>query len=341
MQRWMNSLPAGTTVTVLPGRCYLVNEGLRITGAQSLTISGGTWQDATTPAPGASPTAMTPVFWLVGGSGITLQNLTIIGTNPGAYRPSGAFAAGVRSDGVIGLSMSNLTINNVFGDGVELAPLRAANDLSNVIVNPTRNASLNHLAITGAGRQGITLASVTNATISAVVLNHIGINAFDVEADQWDEGATNVTINGCVVGGDLGGLFFANGGAGAGGYYTGNITVANCTMTGPLAGDVILVQPPALQPKPRGPFTFVNDILYCGSSVYVSCVQATDARISVTGSKLIMQPGTIHEPVYHAAVSSNVAFGEDAVTGYGLPGWTDPTSTVTVSGGSWTPFGSV
>ena len=277
MEHWLHSLPPGATVGVAPSACYLVNQGLRLDNAQDLTISGGTWKNASSPVPGASANQMSAVFWLVGGNDLTLQNLTIIGVNPGGYDPAGAFAAGIRSDGVIGLTIANVAVDSVYGDGIELAPLRAAGDISNVIINPSENVSITSVSINGAGRQGITLASVNGATISSVTLKHIGINVFDVESDQWGEGALNVTINGCTDGGGNGGLFFANAGLSAGSFYTGNITVENCTMVAPDAGDAVLVQSPQLEPHPRGLISFVNDTFQCGSSVYVACIMATDA----------------------------------------------------------------
>lgn len=338
MQHWLRSLPSGTSVGVAPGACYLVNEGLVLDNAQDLTVSGGTWKDDSSPAPGASANDMAAVFWLVGGSGLTLQNLTIDGANPGGYNPAGAFAAGIRSDGVIGLTIADVAVDNVYGDGIELAPLRGSNDMSNVIVNPSENVSIANASINGAGRQGITLASVDGASISSVSLKHIGINVFDVESDQWGEGAMNVTINGCTDGGGDGGLFFANAGMSAGAYYTGNITVENCTMAAPDSGDAVLVQSPQLEPHPRGLISFVNDTFQCGSSDYVACVMATDARVAVDSSRLAMPAGTVHEAVYRASEESGLTFASDTVSGYGQLGSADATSSVSIAGGSWTPF---
>jgi hypothetical protein len=339
MQHWLNSLPPQTTVAIPAGRCYLVNEGLRIGHAQQLTISGGTWSDTAVPTPGASPNDMNPVFWLVGGSGVALQNMVITGVNPGGFTSAGAFAAAIRSDGVIGVTVSNVTVNSVYGDGVELAPLRAQGDRGGTILNPTENATITNVNVNGAGRQGITLTSVSGATLRSITLRRIGMNAFDVEADQWDEGAQNVSINGCTVGGEIGGLFFANGGASAGGAWTNNITVEGCTMQSPEAGDVILVQDPSATDAARGPMTFVNDTLLCGSSVYVACVQSKHGSISINDSTLQMPPGTLHEAVYRATVGSTLSFGQDTVSGYGSVGTTDGTSNVSVQGGTWTPFG--
>ena len=227
MQSWLGSLPTGTTVTAPAGACYLINEGIKLSGAAGLTISGGTWKDTAVPQPGAAPSALNPVIWLVGGTDIALENMTITGVNPGGYTPAGAFVAGIRSDGVAGLDISGVSVDNVYGDGIELAPLRAANDLSNVIVNATKDVTINDVNIFGAGRQGITLASVNDAQISSVRLAHIGLDVFDLEADQWDEGARNVTIDGCTSGAGNGGLFFANAGSGGGAPWTEGITVEN------------------------------------------------------------------------------------------------------------------
>jgi hypothetical protein len=341
MQAWLQNLPADTTVVAPPGACYLINEGIRPVGSFGLTISGGTWEDATTPQPGASPKDENAEIWLVGGSHIALENMTITGVNPGGYEAAGAFMEGIRSDGVLGLNVANVKIDNVYGDGIELAPLRGANDLSGQILNPTKHATISNVDIDGSGRQGITLASVDHALISSVQLDHVGLNVFDVEADQGNEGAANVTIDGCTAGYGNRGLFFANGGAGGGGEQTRNITVENCTMAAPQAGDAVLIQSPANAIAPRGPFTFADDTLRCGVSVYVACVQVTGADVSVNGSTVVCPPATIHESVYNASQSSTMSFGGDYVTGYGRPGSTSTNSSVTVSGGVWQPYVAV
>ncbi len=148
-----------------------------------------------------------------------------------------------------------------------------------------------------------------------------------------------MTINGCETGGD-GGIFFANGGSSGGSFHTGNITVENCTMDRTTSGYAILVQTPPMEAHARGPFTFLNDTLHCGASVYVSCVQSSHANITVSNSTLIFphEGATIHEPVYSAANGSGLNFAGDSVTGYGEPGWKDGTSTVNISGGAWAPY---
>lgn len=337
MQHWLQALPANSTVVAPAGACYLINGGIVLTGVQGLTIAGGTWNDMTAPVAGASPTAMSAAIWFQGGSNVTLENMTVNGSSPGGYVPAGAFGGGIRSDGVIGFRVTDVNIDNVWGDGLELAPLRAANDLSSTILNPSENVFVYGLTVNGAGRQGISLVDVNGASLTDIVLKHIGINFFDVEADQWNEGALNVTINDCETGG-VGDLFFANGGASSGAAYTGNITVENCTMDAPTAGEAVLVQPPSLQPHPRGPIVFSHDTLLCGASVYVSCVESDDANITVESSNVVCPTSTIHEPVYSADEDTGLTFMSDDVSGYTTPGTTDSSSHVSIDGGVWAPY---
>jgi hypothetical protein len=339
MREWLNRLPAGTTVRAPAGACYLINEGLHLVDLDDITIIGGTWYDATAPATEGDPKAMGAAFWFDGGQGVSLQNLTISGVSPGGYDPPGAFAAGIRSDGVSGLSVDDVFIDHVYGDGIELAPLRAGNDMGSQILRPSENVVLHNVWIDGAGRQGLTLADVTGAEVSGLVFRGVGIDVIDVEADQWDEGARNVDIDGCRVrGDDVGGLFFANGGAG-GGPWTANVTVQHCVMDETLGGDAVLVDGDTTTGPQRGPITFSDDVLRCGSSVYVSCLQVSNGNLTVDDSFLKDAPGTIHEPIYHATHGSTVTLANDVVAGFGSPtGTTDNSSSVAVQGGSWTPY---
>ncbi len=93
-------------------------------------------------------------------------------------------------------------------------------------------------------------------------------DAFDLEADQWDEGATNVTIDGCTASG--GALFFANGGAGAGSYTQRHHR--RPLRHGQADGRRSHPRPRHRQDTgtiPRGPINFVADKLECGHSASV------------------------------------------------------------------------
>lgn len=335
LAHWIDQLPADTTVVAPAGACYLVDEGLRLVDPQGLTVTGGVWRDDADLA--AAPGADDPVFWLVGGSDVTLSDLTVEGADPGGYHPDGAFAAGVRSDGVVGLTVSGVDVDDVYGDGIELNALRGDGDRDGTIVNPTEQADISDVDIAGAGRQGISFVGVDVAQVDDVQISDTGLDTFDVEADQWDEGAEDVTIDGCTSSGS-GGIFFANEGNGGGGQWTGNITVEDCIMDTVQAGDPVYIRTPLWASTPRGPFVFSDDTVLCGHSVSVSCLEVGGADVSVTDSALQFPGGTIHEAVYDVTDASTLDLAGDTVGGYGSLGTVGPRSTVDATGVVWAPF---
>jgi hypothetical protein len=338
LRKWLKSLPAGQTVVAPANACYLVNEGLKLDDPKSLTIYGATFMDKEI-APGRRAHSKgSPVISVVGGSGLTLEALHIVGANAGGYHPSLAFEGGIELEGTAGATIRGVTISNTYGDGITLAPLRGGADhASGTILAPASSVVIRDVTISEIGRQGITFASISGAQVSDVIVNHPGINTFDFEADQSNEGARDVTINGCESSG--GTFFFANGGA-SDGQHTGNITVDHCTMEAEEGGSAILVARAAHNKAPRGPFMFNDDSLHCGASDYVSCVQVTGGDVTVSSSTLeFPTSGTVHEPVYHAAAGSQVTFDGDVVTGYGRPGTKSGNrAAVQVVGGQWSPW---
>jgi hypothetical protein len=184
------------------------------------------------------------------------------------------------------------------------------------------------------------LVSVNGASISNIAISNVGLDTFDVESDQGNEGTQNVTISGCTASTNGPGDFFADGGAGSG-KSTGNITVSGCVMEQAQAGTAIWVRRPSSGggTTPRGPIVFENDTLACGASTTVSCVDVTGGTVTVQDSSLGFPGTTPAENVYRAATGTTLTFTNDTVTGYGSAGTVDATSSVTVSGGTWTPAG--
>jgi Right handed beta helix region len=335
MEWWLNSLPPDTVVHAPLGACYLVDQGVKIWTPKGLTIDGGTWRDDTVPRSTKSPSGQT-VLWFVGGSGVTLDNLTIEGVNPGGFHLTGAFQAGIRSDGVVGLVIDAVNVVRTFGDGLELTPLRGDHDQNGTIIRPTENVTVTDLTVLGAGRNGVSLASVTNATLTDVNFLNIGLDDVDAESDQANEGATNITIDGCTAGGG-GAALFANGGASAGAY-TYDITVENCTMESMQNGFAVYAHEPNWAVRPKGPITFTDDQLICGHSSYVACVDITGGNYIISNSRIWVPPGYAGEAAYSAHDRTNLTFDNDFVSGYGSLGTVDRTSTVTISGGVWVPY---
>lgn len=337
---WFKSLPAGSTVVMRPGACYLVNGGIRLKNPQGLTIYGGTYRSSIALGQQTGATKVPAAFTLIGGSGDSLEEMQISGANPGGYHASLAFAAGIDLEGTANTTVRSVTITNTFGDGITLSPLRGgANFNSGTIVAPSSNITIRDVTVSGVGRQGLTFASASGAQVSDVIVKNPGQNTFDVEADQRNEGTSNLTINGCLASGGV--IFFANGGAGDAAE-THDITVENCTMLVPEGGSALFVKRAGgkgAHPLLRGPITFVSDSLQCGASVYTACVQVTGGTVTVTDSQLQFPSGTVHEAVYGLSGGSHVEFTNDVVKGFGRAGHVSPNSLVHVNGGTWTPSG--
>ena len=341
LKHFFKKLPANSTVLVGAQACYRVDKGIKLNNRQGLTIYGGTFNDeATTPGPSKRSKGLA-IFTLVGGANLTFEAMKIEGVNPGGYHPAMAFASGINAEGTKGITIKGVTISKPFGDGITLSPLRGGHDHnSGTIVNPTLNAVIDGVTITGAGRQAVTLASVTGAQISDVVIQDPGLDSFDLEADQWNEGAKNVTIDGCTSTG--GQIFFANGGAGSG-PFTSNITLAHCAMAKLTAGEALLsinTRKGNRKDHQRGPLHFVSDVIYCGNSVYVGCVQLSGANATVENSVFHFPPGQLHERVYNVAQKSSAVFTNVAIKGQAHTGRVTSDSTVHIKGGDWRSVGT-
>jgi hypothetical protein len=334
MQAWLEQLPPDTTVD-LGGGCYQVDHGLILRFVQGLTVQDGTFQDLNRTREvnkGHGTPRGEPVIDALGGSDITLSNLTFIGANPGGYHAHLAFQAAIELQGTIGATLSALTISKTFGDGIDLEPLRGGSDHeSGGIVNPSENISIDHVVIRGAGRQGITLASVNGVAINDVTMSNIAMDAFDFEADQDGEGAKNVVINDCSFSQLLNISMQGN--------QTGPITVENCVMPEADQGWAVNIKNTKGQAD-AGPIVFDNDVFNCGASVYVACFDldgATDLVVEHSTATIGYLHDQIHEHAYRAINNTHASFLDDNVSGYGILGGVSADSLVSLVGGRWAP----
>ena len=345
---WFNSLPPDTTVDVPSGACYQVDEGIALNFPSGLTVDGGTFENTATSPPPSGKHGINrgyPAFNVLGGSGVTFENMTIEGADPtGTYTATMAFAGGIELQGTGSATISQVTVDGVFGDGVTLAPLRGGKDHeSGKIVSPVDNVTISTLTVDGAGRMGITFGSVNGAQVSNVSASNVGLDTFDVEADQGNEGAVNVTIDGCTSSSEANSnfarSFFANDGVGSA-KDTGDITVENCSMTEPQGTAAIQAERPGESTTPRGPILFDDDELSCEQSFSPSvaaCLVVQGSDVTIENSSVTFPSPSSADEVYDATVSSSLTLPDDDVSGFSSVGTADSTSTVTVTGGTWTP----
>jgi hypothetical protein len=329
---WLNHLPENSFVYIPSNACYLINEGINLWKPLGLTIEGGTFEMTTYGA-------LTRMgINVIGGNHVTLEYLAVVGSaTKQVYNKDVEFQAGVELQGTMNATVTHVKVFDVRGDGFELVPLRAF-EVGNsggggTIVRPVENLVVNGLYVNGAGRMGVSLASVRGAQLSNIQIRNVAFDDFDFEADQSTEGAENVTINNCTVGGK-GFLFLSNQGYSAG-QYTGNITVENCQEINPQGGVSVLVEDIPVGKTQRGPFTFINDKLQCGDSRETSCVVLKRANVTFDNSSLTFGWNP-YEPVYNASMVSDVTFNNDTVTGYKYKGILTEASKAIINGGTWT-----
>ena len=334
---WLNSLPPDSTWAPPGSSCFRVDEGIQLAFPAGLTIDGGTFEDPNTTPPGGGRGGSRrghPVFEAQGGTALALENMKISGAHKGwSYRPSLAFMSGIELNGTSDVTIANVAIAHTFGDGINLEPLRGGVDYrSGKIVQPVQGLTITNVSIRGAGRQGITAASVDGANISNVKITGVAFNAFDFEADQRNEGAKNVLIDGCT---------FSGINISMQGPATGPITMQNCTMPKTNRGDAVRIDNTGGKPL-SGPIVLSHDVLRCAASVYVSCLQlggASDLTLEHSTVTIGFHRDTIHESAYTVSNGSHVTFADDNVRGFGRVGTTRPNSTTTVTGGTWTGAG--
>ncbi|HTT86024.1 MAG TPA: hypothetical protein VMF60_01535 [Acidimicrobiales bacterium] len=297
-----------------------------------VTITGGTWDDPNTDPGkgyGGGTGAGRPAFEVVGGTDVTVEDLSIVGANRGGYHSRLAFNGGVETEGTSDLTVSDVKVSHVFGDCLTLDPLRSGAG-TNGIVAPVRGLTVDGFSGTACGRQGISLASVDGAVLHDVSIGSTGFDSFDAEADQSGrEGVRDLTLDGCA----FSGLFAITAGGGA----TGPITVTDCTMSGTGSGDVLMVRNTSGVPD-AGAITLSDDTLRCGASVYVSCFQlagASDVMVEKSTVTIGYRHDAIHEAAYHLSGATHVTFVDDTVAGFGRMGTVGAGSNATVSGGTW------
>jgi hypothetical protein len=274
-------------------------------------------------------------FKVVGGTNMTFENMTIHGPNVNViWDPQRAFQSGIELQGTGESNITNVRITDVFGDGITLAPLRGeADHNSGVIIRPVTNLTIDKVWIDGAGRQGISPVSVLNATMTDITMHHVKMNAFDFEADQGNEGAENVTINGCTLD-DVSSLANINENA----TFTGPITIENCDMATLDGGTAVYVRS-SKDSNENGQVTFEADTIKCQDRAPVACLQLKDAEnVAFSDSSITFVAGDKElatEAVFDANVKTHAVFNNDVVTGYGTRGTVEDHSTVTINGGTW------
>jgi len=277
LQDYLNSLPAGSVFQSSTTACYLVPDGILLT--KPITIIGGTFYDPlverlTNVRPYG---ALHPIILIKNTSKVTLSGLSVLGANTnGGYHADLVGEAGVKIMSSSDLTLTGITAKNTFGDGLELVA-----NFTDHINTPVTRLSVDGYTTINAGRQGITVAELTNSTLNNVTVISPGSTGFDFESDLPGQGSGNVTISNCVN----------DHGFNLTEFFTGPITIANCT-----GFHHVTLRTSANS----APITFVGGTLSCRRADPQPCIDQTGGSLAFTGVNIARMAGVmkITQPVW-------------------------------------------
>lgn len=181
VQRWMDSHSDGSVLVFKQGGIYRCEGTLYLDDRTSLTLEGnGATIRASNPGDGHRPNLS-----LANGGGHLLRNLTVEGgyANPGSHTDNLQWSHGVELRGAANVTLQNVVIYNVAGDGV-YAGLGARRSKGTRVRNCT---------VIGTGRNGVSAVASDDLIVSGGLYDKIGYIAFDCEpnpgAGQGVDGA--------------------------------------------------------------------------------------------------------------------------------------------------------
>lgn len=320
---WLQSLPVNSSVVIPNGYCYSVSN-LVLTSKSALSISGGTWKD-----PNGSSSNV-PVLDFSKPANLVLSNMTVNGQDNGAPAAGATLQSGIRIDGGNAVTMNNITVNGVYGDGVFVNAL----SVSFFYLGPSSNVRITNLNVKNTGASALRADDVTTGQVSQLQASNIGGSLISSSGPFTNEGLRKFTVSQCTLSGNHGPVFNDTG-AGAG-TNTTSVTVQNCTETGFSITPTVVITTPTSSGT-AGPYTFSRDTFTCGlSRTNTPCTNTTGANVTFINSSLNLGTTCNLTPVYSVTQSSTLVFNTTNITGFSVIGTTAVGSVLTRTGGVWT-----
>jgi hypothetical protein len=207
LQLFLASVPSGRVIEFRKGGQYRVDGTLFFRDRSRITIEG----NGATVFAGTRGGPARAQWWVKGGSRIVFRDLKVRGSNPHAGIDENAYVRhletqhGFRFEGVNGVELDHVQVNDVYGDFVYLG-----RDYRRV---PCRNVWIHDSLFSRNGRQGIAVTAATNVIIER---NHIADtrrSTIDLEPDSPRYHVSNIfVLNNTIGRGRL--LFLASHGDG-------------------------------------------------------------------------------------------------------------------------------
>ena len=194
LNNWLISVPNGWTAGFQGGGCYRIDGTLVVTNKANFMIDG----DGATFRPGSvtgdassiespSKAAHSRSQWrLVGGSHVTIQNMTIEGADPsGTYNTKFETQHGIDIRGTEAVDINHVTIRNVFGDFVAFSQ------------SPTSQSSgrIHDSTLSNAGRMGVSVTAAHHVSIDHNNISGVTYGLVDLEPEGTLHGASIISVD--------------------------------------------------------------------------------------------------------------------------------------------------
>jgi len=256
LQAYLDALPAGAVFRSSATACYEVTNGIVL--HKPISIIGGTFYDPSTARPAVG--GLKPIILIQDTSNVTVSNVSVLGANAtGTFHDLLVGEAGVKLESSTNVTLTGVTAKNTYGDGLELVA-----DLSHRISTPVSGLTVDGYTTVDAGRQGVTIAEVSGATLNHVNVVNPADSGFDFESDLPGLGAGNVTITNCTN--DHGFNFVET--------LTGPITISACTGFHHVR---------LSNTKSPGHVSVVGGLMICRRTAVEPCITQTGGWLTFTG----------------------------------------------------------
>jgi hypothetical protein len=185
---WLATVPNNSTARFWPNACYVVNRLVRVGDRQRLTIDGnGSTFHRTRFLPGAPAS----IWRFEGGSNLTLENMTIRGTDPtDSYNSSKVQEHAIGVYGVQTFVATNITASHVWGDC-----LTDGFDWRTRPPTPPNQITFQN-STCDSGRQGVSAITGNGFYVRSNTFLGSRFTEIDLEPDTDNEILTNVMIDG-------------------------------------------------------------------------------------------------------------------------------------------------
>jgi hypothetical protein len=227
----MGSVADGSVLSFRAGACYRVDGTLVLSDRHDLTIDGNGAGFTASLVPPASPKITRQMWSVVGGSGITISNMSVRGTNPTAtFDVDREWFPLIQIAGTRTALIEGVRGSNAWGDFVSIGPdVRRVTNSDGTGGVLARDVTIRGSRASVIGRHGVTCNGCENVLIDQNIFSDIAYQILDIEVEASTWHARDVALTNNTIGGRVNLSVLANAGIGRD---VTNITVSDNSMTG-------------------------------------------------------------------------------------------------------------